>query len=302
MKFDLDDSLKDDVIFAMEDQTSISFVDANTGSTVSFSREQPLPESDERFYPLPEWSSADGFALMEDFAEKCRIPQARSQLEGCLQSGRGVFKNFKALMKSYPYLEKRWLSFKRKTMLSRVDEWYALLRESWGLEALPIEGPECETQDLLLDDFVFSNYDYLVDEEDTLQAAGKAVLSFDEALGGDTGEAAGVLLTHLANFCPADTKVGNVCRLQTGEFVGCFLCAPLTASAALAVDLFVEEEFRGLGVARQLVSWCAALLKEMGFCFLVFAVAFAPEYLENVLSQIGFQKVGSGWAMDLCAS
>ena len=302
MKFMLDDSLRDDVIFAMEDQTSISFVDANTASVVSFSHGQVPPESGERFYPLPEWSSADGFALMEDFAEKCRIPQARSQLKDCLQSGRGVFKSFKAVLKSYPRLEKRWLSFKRSAMLSRVNEWYALLRESWGLEALPIDGPECETQELLMDDFVFSNYDYLADEGDTLQASGKAVLFFNETLGGGAGEAAGVLLAHLAHFCTADAKVGSVCRLQTGEFVGCFLCAPLTASAALAVDLFVEEDFRGLGVARQLVSCCAALLKASGFSLLVFAVAFAPEYLENVLSQIGFQKAGSGWAMDLLAS
>ena len=302
MKFELDDSLRDDVIFAMEDQTSISFVDANTASILSFSREQPLPESGERFYPLPEWSSADGFALMEDFAEKCRIPRARSQLKDCLQSGRGVFKNFKALMKSYPRLEKKWLSFKRRAMLSRVDEWYALLRESWGLETLPLEGPECETQELLMDDFVFSNYDYLADAEDVTEAEKKARLSFGEALLPSVQEVAGVLLAHLAHFCPADTKVGSVCRLQTGEFVGCFLCAPLTKSSALAVDLFVDEDFRGLGVARQLLSCCATLLKASGFSLLVFAVAFAPEYLENVLSHTGFQKAGSGWAMDLRAS
>ena len=301
MKFELGDSLKDDVIFAMEDQTSISFVDANTARVVSFAHAQLPPEGGERFYPLPEWSSADGFELMEDFTEKCRIPQARSQLKVCLQSGRGVFKNFKAVLKSYPQLEKRWLSFKRKAMTSRVDEWYAALRESWGLEALPLEGPECETQELLLDDFVFSRYDYLCDKESTDQAAAKAALCFSEAIGGKAGEAAAGLLTHLAHFCPDEAKVGSVCRLQTGEFVGCFLCAPLTERSALAVDLFVDEDYRGLGVARQLASSCTGILKEGGFALLVVA-AFAPEYLENVLSQLGFEKAGSGWAIDLLAS
>ena len=302
MKFELSDSLKDDVIFAMEDQNSISFVDAHTATLTSFPRTQAIPKTNDQFYQLPEWSSADGFALMEDFAEKCRIPQARGQLKACLQSGRGVFKSFKGVLKTYPQLEKRWLFFKRNAMLSRVDDWYAVLRDSWGLESLPPDGPECETQELLLDDFVFSQYNHLCDAESTAQAEAKAQLSFSEALGGETGCAAGVLLGLLQHFCPAETKVGSVCRLQTGEFVGCFLCASLTESAALAMDLFVEESFRGLGVARQLVASCTDVLKERGFDLLLVQAAFAPEYLENVLSQIGFQKAGSGWAMDLSAS
>ena len=154
--FELTETLADDIIFAMEDQSSESLVDSQHGVVVNAYNDDCDREDEGRYYSVPQWTSEDGFNLMEEFTSDLHVPQAREALLSALHSGRGVFRNFKSVLKSYPEVEKKWFAFKNKEMRRCVNDWYNGLRESWGLEKLnqTVE----ETADLLHDDFLFREY------------------------------------------------------------------------------------------------------------------------------------------------
>ena len=94
MAFELTKSVIDDIIFSMEDQNSEFVFDAESACIVPLDSldEDEVNElqENENFYPLPEWSSDDGFKIMEDFAESVRIPKVRSELEQVLSNGREI--------------------------------------------------------------------------------------------------------------------------------------------------------------------------------------------------------------------
>ena len=50
---------------------------------------------------LPEWDSAAGFKLREDFVSNLNSPLAHEALQEVLHSGRGVFRNFRNVIKDY---------------------------------------------------------------------------------------------------------------------------------------------------------------------------------------------------------
>ena len=99
MTFELTKSVIDDIIFSMEDQNSEFVFDAEGSCVVpldSFLQtEAEELEENENIYPLPRWTSDDGFKIMEEFVEVLRIPSVKEELEQILANGRGVFRNYK---------------------------------------------------------------------------------------------------------------------------------------------------------------------------------------------------------------
>ena len=104
--FELSDSIIEDFIFAMEDQDGSWLVDLETGELIQLegeeadgAAEQGGEERDlsdgERYAAPPEWSSREGFKLMEGFLGTVRQPSARNDLGAALSRGKGVFKAFK---------------------------------------------------------------------------------------------------------------------------------------------------------------------------------------------------------------
>ena len=70
MKFEISSALIDEIAFAMENQDDCFRLDSKTCALVSGSEmeENALgSEYDERFYPIPDWTSADGYNLMLSF-------------------------------------------------------------------------------------------------------------------------------------------------------------------------------------------------------------------------------------------
>ena len=113
MTFDLTDSLSDDILFAMEDQQNSRAVDATKGCVVS----SDSVEIDEvNYYALPEWSSGDGFSVLQEFTNNLHSPLAREELKRVLSGGRGVFRRFKDVIKSYPEVEHKWHVYKNAKM------------------------------------------------------------------------------------------------------------------------------------------------------------------------------------------
>jgi ribosomal protein S18 acetylase RimI-like enzyme len=156
--FDLSDKIIDEILFAMENQHMDFVVSAETGRIVMMGDDSPdsdlsaLDEGDECIEP-PEWTSGDGYALMESFTAGVGDPISRSALAAALGKGRGVFRAFKLALDAFPEIERRWFDYKHAEMSRRITEWYDESRVARGLERL---GPEPDDRDeLLMDDFSF---------------------------------------------------------------------------------------------------------------------------------------------------
>ena len=68
MTFRLTDILIDQILFYMENQGETALVSARGGKIVPVVDDEPELD-DENYYSLPDWTSADGFELMENFVE-----------------------------------------------------------------------------------------------------------------------------------------------------------------------------------------------------------------------------------------
>lgn len=295
MYFDLTESLIDSILNAMDDQTSVFILD--TKSSVLVPSDQST-ENNGQFVSLPKWTSADGFEIRQQFVSVLHSPVAKDELQQILHSGRGVFRNFKICLKKYPEIEKRWHLFKRLRMLSRINEWYNALRELWGLEALPAE-PE-DFEDLVQNDFVFREYNSKQDNELILQFADAQTGSFDAPLEKDVSSA----LTFLwkSQFQIQSENLGFICRTFSNEFAGCITFQPCPSNSAKTVVMtafFVLQNFRGLGIGKELLSLSLDDLRKRKIQWVIITNVIIPDHMIPLLNRSGFKKLGSGYIANL---
>lgn len=299
MIFNLTDDLADSILHSMEDQTCRWMVDAENNSLVP---EQNCID-EEKFYSLPEWTSSDGFELLESFTNKLHSPLARTELKDVLVSGRGVFRNFKNVLKAYPEVERKFHFYKDDVMKKRLTEWYNSLRESWGLEKLESVSDMEEMDELVQNDFVFREYDSNLDWNDITLAEGLLLEEIKKQYYGEIGDAFAELWKIFSSYDEPFSKHGFVCRTQTEEFTGCILTSlcPKNAKKTVCItDFFVLQNYRGLGIGRELFSACLESLKKNGIQWVLIANTIIPESMEPLLIQLGFKKLGSGFMADLC--
>ena len=297
MTFLLTEELADAIVSALENQERRFVVDAEKEAL----SDAASVEADEvRYYALPEWDSAAGFTLREAFAASVYAPLVKSELIEVLHSGRGVFRNFKTVLKRFPEVEKRWHRFKNKKLREYIGGWYNDLREIWGLEKLDhiVE----EYDDLLRNDFTFQAYDSARDADCILHSV--CVRGFYSALPDDTDcdeieNAAVELWRHLFAFGESVRQTGFICRTPDGDFAGCITAADVssrTETTAVLTSFFVPESYRGLGIGSELFSLCLAGLQERGKRYVVTANTIIPDSLVALFERNGFQKTGSGFA------
>ena len=86
MHFELTASLLNDILFAMEDQTTKRLVDARKGVLVLEEESSGTVADEEFLYALPEWTSNDGFTMRSGFVENLHSPLAREELRLVLES------------------------------------------------------------------------------------------------------------------------------------------------------------------------------------------------------------------------
>ena len=156
MRFELDDTLLDDILFFMENQEGDFLLDTQEVIVIDINNndydKEPDFSDNERFIALPEWNSQDGYRMMESFSSVLKNPIVRQELSGSLNRNKGVFRAFRNVLSEYPEVEKLWYAYKEKEMKKEVIIWYNGLREEWGLEPVGIE-PEDNTS-LVLEDFI----------------------------------------------------------------------------------------------------------------------------------------------------
>ena len=144
MDFPLSRKVVDQIIFAMEDQSTRSLIGRQSGGVVreAVASARQQGGDDEEYLPLPRWQPADGFRLMEGFVAQVSNPVYQETLRRALGAGRGVFRSFKDALKQSPDLERSWYQFKEEQMRAVVREWDSSERELRGLERLGLEPEE----------------------------------------------------------------------------------------------------------------------------------------------------------------
>ncbi len=304
MVFELTESLIDDIIFSMEDQNSEFVFDSKIASLVPLDcllvSEQDEFGENENIYPLPEWTSDKGFEIMEKFAENVRVPKVREELQRVLANGRGVFRNFKNVLKEYPHIEKRFHNFKKSEMRAVVVEWYNSLRESWGLEKLNQDFEEYN--ELIQEDFEFHPYNHQKDNDCVVSEANKVAEEIKAVFGGNMAKAIAHFWLRKFNYeSPADID-GIICRTLSEEFAGCLLfskCKSFAKNVVALTAVFVNQNYRGLGITRELFSRGISYLKKSGIQSFIIVDSVIPDYLEPLLTRCGFEKKGSAYTLEL---
>ena len=297
MQFELTDSLTDDIISAMENQDVEYAVSAPEGQLVISDSDGNTPD-DEKYYSLPEWGPSDGFELREEFVNNLHAPLAHEELQDALHSGRGVFKNFRNVLKNYPEIDKRWHIYKHRFMSARINEWYNSLREIWGLEKLD-QLPESDDT-LVHDDFSFNVYDSAADKK-TILLNITADSCEDETLPLEVNRAFYELWRTQFEGA-SDNQIGYICSSLSDDFAGCITASPLVKDQekiVMITSLFVPEQFRGLGIGTELIYMCISSLRDYGKEWVLIPNTIAPDILQPLLTRTGFRRINSGYILSL---
>jgi ribosomal protein S18 acetylase RimI-like enzyme len=254
MQFDLDDALLDQILFAMEDQDGEFLLDTQGGVVYTLEEIEELEgdiEDEDRYIPLPEWTSNDGFRLMEKFTASLRNPLVKTELTNALDRGRGVFRAFKDTLTNHPAVERLWYAFKEREMKRAILTWYNALREEWGLEQIG-EEPE-ETEDLVLEDFRFrpgTVHDEAQARKLHHECMAELQTHFERNMGSPMPE---IMLGESYPTWNFPGDMSFVAETNRGDFAG-YISAHQYDELLKIEALEVYTEYRGLGLAESLLE------------------------------------------------
>ncbi|MEW5817914.1 MAG: GNAT family N-acetyltransferase [Spirochaetota bacterium] len=312
MKFDLTPEIIDQIIFGMENQAGDFIFDTKAGTVI------PIEEAEEdtaleRYIAMPEWNSVKGFQLMEKFVATLRNPVYRESLRNTLSSGKGVFRNFKNVLKQRADIERLWFAYKEKEMKRLVIEWYNQQCEVWGYEKIEME-PE-DTESLVLSDFTIRE-----GGQDRLEAIEKFDrLAFFEA--NAYLPEAYVKLLYTKRCREATSPLGENSYIfwaeTPGNEMGGFIWGideiintdpketdlkQLSAHTLIISNiyqLFVVEEYRGLGLAKTLLETYIKKALHRHVDKLQIELPGTSMILSNFLSPLGFSLGSQKLIFDL---
>ena len=258
----LSDEFLYQVIFCMEDQANEYCVDLKDGvvSEVEFVADRREIDPN-RFLELPPWYPSDGFRTMEKFVSTLRNPIYRERLRKVLQSGRGVFRQFKDVLHEQPSLERLWYYYKDKEIRRRIFHWYERHDEAFRLARLGEEAPDDSAAELVREDFVITDDAALFSEEIELLRD----LAIARAKEIETPSARHMALQIREAWHEHAGDVHVVALSMSGEFVG-FIRYHIHSPEQVAIlrCYGVQEEFQGLGVFRYMFDSLCALLSQSG--------------------------------------
>ena len=239
MQFELNQTLIDEIIFFMEDQSGEFLLDTEEEIIINVDEEELEENDGSRYVSLPDWGPSDGFRLMEHFTAGLHNALVREELSAALNRGRGVFRAFKDTLGRYPETEKLWFGYKDRAMKREVISWYNSLRETWGLELIG-EEPE-DIAGLALEDFRFRPG--AAQDSASARELHRACLDDDVHAEKNAGMGEWVF--------PGD--ICFVAETAGGEFAG-YISAARVDTIFRICALEVQAEYRGLGLGKSLLD------------------------------------------------
>jgi GNAT superfamily N-acetyltransferase len=293
MSLPLTSALLDQILFAMEDQDSFSVLNLATRQVEVCEDENAC--GDGAILPLPTWSSTDGFRTMREFSETLRNPIVQAELREVLDSGHGVFRRFKAVLKPRDLVYRQWLRFKRRSMEEKIRQWL----DQWP--EVVFEDPVApafgaEEVGLLAADFTF---------REGLAAEGGRLVDWDTeacdeaarlVFGEESGLGYAEYFRRGRRFEPATDRFWLAENPQ-GEWAGVVwgrLWSNGGPGSVFDIQLwFVDPSYRGLGVGARLLE---TLRTDLGpGPSVVLATPASDRRLEGPVVRAGFQNSGRLW-------
>jgi GNAT superfamily N-acetyltransferase len=262
--------LRDEIIFAMEDQERDYCMDLALGLPIPADEADPaqVAEDPERFLDLPEWTPADGFRMMERFANLVRNPYYRRRLIDALESGKGVFRRFKNTLSEQPALERQWFAYKDMEMERKVVAWYRGNHGASQLEELDPE-PDELTDDLLQEDFVISHEP---DARTTAEIAALTEALLEELRGNENATRQGALI--IRRHLEQTSSLSYVYAKTQGGLLAGFIAYRLREPDTAEVLFFGNApEFRGMGLFAHLFDAFSRVTSRKGIRSLLVPLA-----------------------------
>jgi len=242
MSFELDKIIIDEIIFYMENQDGDFVIDTRDGQIYDIEGDltddnEELDFADDHFISLPDWSSGDGYRLMERFVAALKNPVLRQELSSALNRSRGDFRAFRDILSQYPETEKQWFNFKDREMKNEVINWYNSLREEWGLKPIGNE-PEDNTS-LVEEDFEIKQL--IVVDDDCKICGDLCTIDKSELLGSNE------------QCCEGQLGICFIAKTANGELAG-KICSSIKDDLVTINIFSVKEEYRCLGIGKTLLS------------------------------------------------
>lgn len=293
MSLPLTAALLDQILFAMEDQDSFSVLNLTTRQVESCADENEC--ADGPILPLPSWSSTDGFRMMREFSESLHNPSVQAELRAVLDSGQGVFKRFKQVLKPRDLLYRQWLRFKRKFMEEKVrlwiEQWPEVVFEDPADPAFGVDAGGLLAADFTFREGVPSEALRLEDwDAEACHEAARGV--FGEALGSDYSE----YFRRGRRYQPGDRFW--VAENPQSEWAGVVWSrrwtSPDRPAEVMEVLLwFVDPEYRGLGLGSFLLETLRTAVGPGPTLMLV--TPSGDRRLDGPLVRSGFLATGRLW-------
>ncbi len=306
--FELNDTILERIIFAMEDQGRSHYIDLRTGELTPKPEKNPqdrgfsgesVPDGSladallpEWIAPPPRWTPADGFRLMESFCARISRMETKLALNRAISRGKGVFKAFRQTLSEYPDEEAFFRDYKNAMLRRHVELWMDDMREALGLARLGAE-PE-ELQDLADEEFCL--------ETSSLAEAPFSLEDFiaralEESRAWLPDSAAALEKAELGDFLSRHMKDGILHYVNETEgrpiAAAAMAFIPIEGGAAgLIRFLHVVPEFRGLGLELKLVDSLRSRCRGAGprSCFL--RSALVSPSLSAILEGGGIKTCG----------
>lgn len=283
--FLLDSSKLNEILYSMENQNKESYIEIKSG-IIHYSDKGETLDIKEEIYPLPLWRPIEGFRIMNDFVFHLKNPIVKEELKQVLNSGHGVFRKFKNVLKNNSEVEKLWFSFKKSEMKTHVLNWYNQVREYVGLELFSENDFEDE-QDLL-------GFDFTIEKgkpEDFSFIADGDKKGFTELYSHYPSDVIDDLYSQKRENILCESMYESdfifTSKAPTGENVGFAWATGYTLGEKFIVmellQLYVIPEYRGLGIGKLLLNKILSKYREGGFEELIASCQKKSSWLINFL-------------------
>jgi ribosomal protein S18 acetylase RimI-like enzyme len=183
-------------------------------------------------------------------------------------------------------------------------QWYNVLREAWGLEALAGE-PE-DSESLVYADFIVRQYKD-ADEQEVTLAQREYGQELEASYPGEAGPAVSELWRYISGYGKCETSqrlppLTLIAENAAGEFAGFISavhCPKPGSRTAVLNALIVKRAYRGLGIGKELVEKQLTALREQDIRWVFIVNPFIPETFVPFLLRCGFERKGQGFMLDL---